>query len=157
MSMIMIRCPETGSEISTGIECEDADFRSLPFVITQTTCPSCGREHSWSKSDAWLNDGTSDSKGGQMDGSSVSKRSPDERSDIRVPPASMDRPRHQVDRLWECESTARRCPSVRHWVGPFRPAIPDFASLIRATCYGASGSCPPLVRCTQATARREPG
>jgi len=72
MSVIMIRCPETGSEISTGIECEDDDFRSLPFVITQTTCPSCGREHSWSKSDAWLNDGTSDSKRGQMDGSSVS-------------------------------------------------------------------------------------
>jgi hypothetical protein len=38
--------------------CEDDDFRSLPFVITQTTCPSCGREHSWSKSDAWLNEGS---------------------------------------------------------------------------------------------------
>ena len=59
MSMIMIRCLETGSEISTGIECEGDDFRSLPFVITHATCPSCGREHSWSKSDAWLNDGTS--------------------------------------------------------------------------------------------------
>ncbi|MBN8957120.1 MAG: hypothetical protein J0H17_11215 [Rhizobiales bacterium] len=54
MSVIMIRCPETGSEISTGIECEDDDFKKLPFVITQTACPSCGREHSWSKSDAWL-------------------------------------------------------------------------------------------------------
>jgi hypothetical protein len=75
MNVIMIRCPETGSEISTGIECEDDDFRSLPFVITHTTCPSCGREHSWSKSDAWLNDGTSDLKGGQMDDSSVSKGS----------------------------------------------------------------------------------
>jgi hypothetical protein len=73
MSMIMTRCPETGSEISTGIECEDDDFRSLPFVITHTTCPSCGREHNWSKADAWLNDGTSDSKGSQMDGSSVTR------------------------------------------------------------------------------------
>jgi hypothetical protein len=61
--MIMSRCPETSSEISTGIECEEDDFRSLPFVITQTTRPSCGREHSWSKSEAWLKDGTSDSKG----------------------------------------------------------------------------------------------
>jgi hypothetical protein len=53
MSVIMIRCPETGSETSTGIECEGDDFRSLPFVITHATCPSCGREHSWSKSDAF--------------------------------------------------------------------------------------------------------
>lgn len=59
MSMIMIRCPETGREISTGIECEDDDFRKLPFVITQTICLSCGREHSWSKSETWLNDGSS--------------------------------------------------------------------------------------------------
>jgi hypothetical protein len=71
MSMIMIRCPETGSEISTGIECEDEDFRSLPFVITQTTCPSCGHEHNWSKADAWLNDGTGNSRAGQMDRWSV--------------------------------------------------------------------------------------
>jgi hypothetical protein len=71
MSMIMIRCPETDSEISTGIECEDDDFKKLPFVITQTNCPSCGREHSWSKSDAWLNDGKGDLRGSQMDNLSV--------------------------------------------------------------------------------------
>jgi hypothetical protein len=55
MSVIMIRRPETGSEISTGIECEEDDFQKLPFVIAQTVCPSCGREHRWSKSNAWLN------------------------------------------------------------------------------------------------------
>ena len=72
MSTIMIRCPETGSAISTGIECEDDDFKKLPFVITQTTCPSCGGEHSWSKTDAWLNDGKSDLRGGPMDNLSIS-------------------------------------------------------------------------------------
>jgi len=72
MSMIMIRCPATGSEISTGIECEDDDFTKLPFVITQTICPSCGREHSWPKSEAWLN-GKSDTKGNQMDGLSANE------------------------------------------------------------------------------------
>jgi hypothetical protein len=71
MSMIMIRCPET--EILTGIECEDDDFRWLPFCHHSDHCPSCGREHSWSKSDAWLNDGRSDEKGGQINGSSVSE------------------------------------------------------------------------------------
>ena len=57
MSVIMIRCPKTGREISTGIECEGDDFKKLPFVIAQTACPSCGCEHSWSKSDAWLKEG----------------------------------------------------------------------------------------------------
>jgi hypothetical protein len=30
MSVIMIRCPETGSEISTGTECEDAKAMGVP-------------------------------------------------------------------------------------------------------------------------------
>jgi hypothetical protein len=57
MSVIMIRCPKTGDEVSTGIECENDDFKKLPFVITQTACPCCGDEHCWTKSDAWLNEG----------------------------------------------------------------------------------------------------
>jgi hypothetical protein len=54
MSVIMIRCPETGCEISTEVECDSKSFSRLPFVVAQTMCPRCGREHRWSKSDAWL-------------------------------------------------------------------------------------------------------
>ena len=60
MSMIMIRCPQTGIEVSTEIECDGESFAKLPFVITHTTCPSCGHEHSWSKSEAWLEEGKTD-------------------------------------------------------------------------------------------------
>jgi hypothetical protein len=60
MSMIMIRCPETGAEISTEIECDGESFKKLPFLITQIMCPRCGREHSWSKSEAWLSQSARD-------------------------------------------------------------------------------------------------
>jgi hypothetical protein len=58
MSEIRIRCPETGSEISTGIECDGVTFGQLPFIISQVECPLCGKQHSWSKSEAWLTDDT---------------------------------------------------------------------------------------------------
>jgi hypothetical protein len=53
MSVIMIRCPET-VEISTRIECEAETFDTIPFVVAQLNCPHCGRQHRWSKEDAWL-------------------------------------------------------------------------------------------------------
>jgi hypothetical protein len=56
MSKIMIRCPESGSQISTGIDCDGATFDLLPFVVSHAHCPKCGKQHSWSKSDAWLSD-----------------------------------------------------------------------------------------------------
>jgi len=54
MSEIMIRCPETGNEISTGIHCDRNSFGQLPFIVTQANCPLCGKPHSWSKAEAWL-------------------------------------------------------------------------------------------------------
>lgn len=52
MSKIMIRCPESGSEISTGIDCDGGTFDALPFVVSHAHCPKCGKQHCWSKSDA---------------------------------------------------------------------------------------------------------
>jgi hypothetical protein len=34
MSEIMIRCPETGNEISTGIHCDGTSFEQLPFLVS---------------------------------------------------------------------------------------------------------------------------
>lgn len=56
MAVIMTKCPETGREISTEIECDRDTFRDLPFVVAQVVCPHCECEHLWSKSDAWLED-----------------------------------------------------------------------------------------------------
>jgi hypothetical protein len=54
MGEIMIRCPETGNEVSTGIYCDGKSFGELPFIVSQANCPLCGSPHSWSKAEAWL-------------------------------------------------------------------------------------------------------
>ncbi|MDB5600102.1 MAG: hypothetical protein JWN71_2146 [Xanthobacteraceae bacterium] len=56
MSLIMIRCPTTGQAAWTGIETEFATFRRLPAVKSGVFCPVCGREHVWSRKNAWLAD-----------------------------------------------------------------------------------------------------
>lgn len=56
MNEIMIRCPETGKDICTGIYSDPATFDLTSFFVSHPNCPVCGRQHSWSKSDAWLGD-----------------------------------------------------------------------------------------------------
>jgi len=54
MASVMIACSETGREIYTGIETDEASFARLPHVPIRTQCPACGREHVWTKENAWL-------------------------------------------------------------------------------------------------------
>ena len=54
MSLVMIRCPDTGRAVSTEIETEPAVFRALPAVAARMQCPACGRDHVWTISSAWL-------------------------------------------------------------------------------------------------------
>lgn len=54
MSSVMIRCPNTGEAVSTGIETEANVFRRLPKVAARMRCPACGEEHDWTVSAAWL-------------------------------------------------------------------------------------------------------
>jgi hypothetical protein len=54
MGMIMIHCPATGRDVSTGIETSGVD--ELPSVKATMLCPVCGRVHDWTKDDAWLVD-----------------------------------------------------------------------------------------------------
>jgi predicted RNA-binding Zn-ribbon protein involved in translation (DUF1610 family) len=55
MGSVMIRCPNTGSAVSTQIEIESNVFRKLPKIAARMTCPACGQEHVWMTSTAWLN------------------------------------------------------------------------------------------------------
>jgi hypothetical protein len=57
MSNIMVRCPTTGDQISTGIETDQATFDRLPVVTSRLLCPACGKEHAWAKQEAWLDGG----------------------------------------------------------------------------------------------------
>jgi hypothetical protein len=52
MGIIMINCPATGRDVSTGIE--TIGIEELPAVTAKTVCPACGRIHHWTKAEAWL-------------------------------------------------------------------------------------------------------
>jgi len=58
MGAVMIRCPRTGRAVSTAIETEPAVFSRLPQVAGRMLCPDCGQEHTWSASEAWLEEAT---------------------------------------------------------------------------------------------------
>lgn len=54
MAMLMIRCPQTGAELPTGIETDSRSLKYLPDVLVHTACPHCGFDHSWWPHEAWL-------------------------------------------------------------------------------------------------------
>ena len=54
-AMVMVNCPETGKPVATGISMERASFE--PSILNNKVlynCPVCGRDHFWSKEDAFL-------------------------------------------------------------------------------------------------------
>jgi hypothetical protein len=53
MTTIMIRCPVTGKEISTGIGMSDAAFATATLSNNSVKCPKCKQVHVWDK-DAFL-------------------------------------------------------------------------------------------------------
>ena len=54
MALVMIRCRNTGREISTGIEIDPESFARIPDVLAHVKCPICGLEHVWWTREAWL-------------------------------------------------------------------------------------------------------
>jgi hypothetical protein len=56
MGAIMIRCPQTGHEIPTGIEMGESEFQHSPVFFSRVQCPLCNREHEWFAKDAWVCD-----------------------------------------------------------------------------------------------------
>jgi hypothetical protein len=56
MGALMLRCPTTGLEFSTGIFADEATFKKLPDTVTKAACPHCGRLHSWWTREARLSE-----------------------------------------------------------------------------------------------------
>jgi hypothetical protein len=54
VAMLMIKCPRTGQDVSTGILTDPDSYRKIPEALVQTRCSHCGLEHAWSPEDAWL-------------------------------------------------------------------------------------------------------
>jgi hypothetical protein len=56
MGALMLKCPTTGREFSTGILADEETFKQLPDTVTKATCPHCGQLHSWWTREARLAD-----------------------------------------------------------------------------------------------------
>jgi hypothetical protein len=54
MGMIMVKCPETGRAIPTGIEADRESFQRCTVFFARTRCPICRIEHAWFAREAWV-------------------------------------------------------------------------------------------------------
>jgi len=54
MGTLMIKCPNTGCEISTGIQTDRVTFRHTPVFFARTLCPICQTQHEWFAKSAWV-------------------------------------------------------------------------------------------------------
>ena len=54
MGRLMIRCPVTGREISSGIEADRSRFRASAVFFARSYCEFCRVEHEWFAKDAWV-------------------------------------------------------------------------------------------------------
>ena len=54
MGVLLIKCPKTGREFSTGIQVAAETLVRVPQEFTHTRCPYCKAEHSWLPREAEL-------------------------------------------------------------------------------------------------------
>ena len=54
MGFVMIKCPETGHAISTGMKVDRERFRCSPVFFGRTFCPICEASHEWFAREAWV-------------------------------------------------------------------------------------------------------
>ncbi len=54
MAMLMIKCPRTGQDVSTGILTVSDSYQKIPETLAHSRCPHCGLEHAWWRNEAWL-------------------------------------------------------------------------------------------------------
>lgn len=54
MGTLMIKCPNTGSAISTGIQINRSTFNNMPVFFGRTLCPICQTQHEWFARAAWV-------------------------------------------------------------------------------------------------------
>jgi hypothetical protein len=54
MGMVMVKCPQTGRAISTGIRSDRESFQRSPVFFNRTRCPICHTDHAWFAREAWV-------------------------------------------------------------------------------------------------------
>jgi len=56
MGMVMIKCPQTGRAIPTGIKADRERFRCSAVFFARTYCSICQANHEWFAKDAWVHE-----------------------------------------------------------------------------------------------------
>jgi hypothetical protein len=54
MGAVMVRCPQTGREIPTGMIADPKSFHATPVFFARVHCPICRTEHEWFAQEAWV-------------------------------------------------------------------------------------------------------
>jgi hypothetical protein len=56
MGAVMIKCPDTGCDIATGIVADRESFNATPVFFARVYCPVCRTVHEWFAKEAWVCD-----------------------------------------------------------------------------------------------------
>ena len=56
MGMVMVKCPQTGHAIPTGIEIDRESFGRSTVFFSRTRCPICRADHAWFAREAWIDE-----------------------------------------------------------------------------------------------------
>ena len=59
MGTLMVKCPDTGRDISTGLVVDRRRFNVTPVFFARVFCPACQAEHEWFAREAWVCDSDS--------------------------------------------------------------------------------------------------
>jgi hypothetical protein len=54
MGTVMVRCPQTGRDIPTGLVTDRKSFEVMPVFFARVYCPICRIEHEWFAKEAWV-------------------------------------------------------------------------------------------------------
>lgn len=56
MGVVMIKCPQTGRAISTGMTAERESFRCSAVFFARSYCAICETNHEWFAREAWVDE-----------------------------------------------------------------------------------------------------
>jgi hypothetical protein len=54
MGTVMVRCPQTGRDIATGIVADRESFSATTVFFARVYCPLCRAQHEWFAKEAWV-------------------------------------------------------------------------------------------------------
>jgi hypothetical protein len=67
MGMVMVKCPQTGRAIPTGIKTDRESFGRSPVFFGHISCPICQVHHAWFAREAWVHEPNAGAHRGSAD------------------------------------------------------------------------------------------